>query len=87
MDVAKLRNQYRCPHFRILVIGRANSGKTTILEKVCGVEKGTKPIIYDKEGKLSESLANALSYIYILFLLGRKLEPCETHLIPSVEAS
>jgi ABC-type branched-subunit amino acid transport system ATPase component len=51
-----LRDQYRCPHFHILVIGRANAGKTTILEKVCGVEKGTKPqiIIHDKEGKLNE---------------------------------
>ena len=48
-----LRDQYRCPHFRILVIGRANAGKTTILEKVCGVAKGTQPIIiYDKKGKL-----------------------------------
>ena len=54
--VAKLRDKYRCPHFRILVIGRANAGKTTILEKVCGVAKGTQPIIiYDKEGKLDES--------------------------------
>ncbi|KAJ7889037.1 GTP-binding protein [Mycena leptocephala] len=25
----------KCPHFRILVIGRANAGKTTILKKVC----------------------------------------------------
>ncbi|KAJ7192759.1 hypothetical protein GGX14DRAFT_506339 [Mycena pura] len=25
----------RCPHFRILVIGRANAGKTTLLKKVC----------------------------------------------------
>jgi hypothetical protein len=57
MDVAMLRDQYRCPHFRILVIGRANAGKTTILEKVCGVEKGTKPIIiHDKNGELNESL-------------------------------
>ena len=80
-----LRDQYRCPHFCILVIGRANAGKTTILEKVCGVEKGTKPIIiHDKKGKLNEK-PNALSYI--LFLLGRELDPCETHLIPSVEAS
>ena len=48
-----LREQYRCPYFRILVIGRANAGKTTILEKVCGVAKGTQPIIiYDKKGKL-----------------------------------
>jgi len=31
-------------------MGRANAGKTTILEKVCGVAKGTKPIIYDQNG-------------------------------------
>ncbi|KAF8325020.1 hypothetical protein F5887DRAFT_901914 [Amanita rubescens] len=43
-------DQYKCPHFRILVIGRANAGKTTILEKVCGVAQGTKPIIYDQNG-------------------------------------
>ncbi len=51
-DVAMRREQFRCPHFRILVIGRANAGKTTILEKVCGVAKGTKPIIvYNKKSK------------------------------------
>ncbi|KAF8344795.1 hypothetical protein F5887DRAFT_885852 [Amanita rubescens] len=49
--VKLLREQYLCPYFRILVIGRAIAGKTTILEKVCGVAKGTKPIIYDKDGK------------------------------------
>ena len=49
--VQMLREHYLCPHFRILIIGRANAGKTTILEKVCGVAKGTKPIIYDKDGK------------------------------------
>ena len=55
-DITLLREQYRCPHFRILVIGRANAGKTTILEKVCGVAKGTQPIIiHDKMGKLVES--------------------------------
>ena len=50
-QIMKLR--YKCPHFRILIIGRANAGKTTILEKVCGVQQGTKPIIYDQNGKLS----------------------------------
>ena len=50
--VQMLRERYLCPHFRILVIGRANAGKTTILEKICGVAKGTKPVIYNKEGKL-----------------------------------
>ena len=53
-DIAVRREQFRCPHFRILVIGRANAGKTTILEKVCGVAGGTKPIIvYDQESKLT----------------------------------
>ncbi|KAF8661613.1 hypothetical protein AX14_007213, partial [Amanita brunnescens Koide BX004] len=44
-SIAMLKKRYECPHFRILVIGRANAGKTTILEKVCGVAQGTKPII------------------------------------------
>ena len=52
IHVQMLRKRYLCPHFRILVIGRANSGKTTILGKVCGVAKATKPIIYDKDGEL-----------------------------------
>jgi len=46
-----LREHYLCPHFHILLIGRANAGKTTILEKVCGVGKGTTPVIYNKDGK------------------------------------
>ena len=49
-----LKKKYICPHFRILIIGRANAGKTTILEKVCGVQQGTKPIIHDKDGKLND---------------------------------
>ena len=80
-----LREQYRCPHFRILIIGRANAGKTTILEKVCGVAKGMQPIIiHDKRGKLDES---SVYFSHILFLLGKQLKPSETHLIPSIEAS
>ena len=51
MHLQMLREHYLCPHFRILVIGRANAGKTTILEKVCGVAKATKPIIYNKDGE------------------------------------
>ncbi|KAG5635971.1 hypothetical protein H0H81_009517 [Sphagnurus paluster] len=34
--------------FRILVIGRANAGKTTILQKVCNTTD--QPEIFDKEG-------------------------------------
>jgi len=39
-----------CPVFRILIIGRANAGKTTILQKVCNVSKDTKPVVYDADG-------------------------------------
>ncbi|KAJ7779346.1 hypothetical protein DFH07DRAFT_950409 [Mycena maculata] len=39
----------KCPHFRILVIGRANAEKTTLLKRVCNSVKG--PEIYDKDGK------------------------------------
>jgi len=48
-----LKDRYRCPYFRILVIGRANAGKTTILEKVCSVARGTISMIYDQNGKLN----------------------------------
>jgi GTPase SAR1 family protein len=40
-----------CPQFRILIIGKANAGKTTILRKVCNSEPDAKPIIYDGKGK------------------------------------
>ncbi|KAF8184130.1 hypothetical protein K438DRAFT_1598907 [Mycena galopus ATCC 62051] len=39
----------KCPHFRILVIGRANAGKTTLLKRVCNSVK--EPEIYDENGK------------------------------------
>jgi len=32
-------------------LGKANSGKTTIIEKVCGVGAGTKPVIRDQNGQ------------------------------------
>ena len=77
-----LRERYRCPQFRILVIGRALAGKTTILEKVCGVAKGTHPIIYNENGKLSL----CISYSYdIQHLLGEQIAPSEMHLTPSIE--
>ena len=63
-DIKILRERYRCPYFRILVIGRANAGKTTILEKVCGVAKGTKPIILDIEGRLYKS---PYTFLYLAF--------------------
>jgi len=40
-----------CTQFRILIIGKANAGKTTILRKVCNAKPDAKPIVYDAEGK------------------------------------
>ena len=37
-------------HFRILVIGRANAGKTTLLQRVCNTRED--PCIYDDDKNL-----------------------------------
>jgi len=62
--------------FRILVIGRANAGKTTILQKVCNTEK--RPEIFNTQGKKVRNLseksryrANDINEIWILRLNGR----------------
>ena len=44
-DLYDLRAKYT--HFRILVIGRANAGKTTLLQRVCNTTE--EPCIYDKK--------------------------------------
>jgi hypothetical protein len=41
-----------CKRFRVLIIGRRNAGKTTILEKMTGSEAGAAPEIRDEEGQL-----------------------------------
>ena len=83
MHLQRLREHYLCPHFRILIIGRANAGKTTILEKVCGVEKETKPIIYDEDGKW----VWLLCCLWLLSVAGNQLEHSVIHLMPSLEVS
>ncbi|KAF8701246.1 hypothetical protein AX14_000509 [Amanita brunnescens Koide BX004] len=94
-SIEMLKKRHKCPHFRILVIGRANAGKTTILEKVCGVARGTQPIIYDKRGiKLKvpkpepnpePSQKHGKFKLSIKQLLNRKSVPSTTDLTPSVE--
>jgi hypothetical protein len=41
-----------CKRFRVLIIGRRNAGKTTILENMTGSEEGAKPEIRDQDGDL-----------------------------------
>ena len=45
--------------FRILVIGRANAGKTTLLQRVCNTTE--KPKIFDREGKQVSSTFHGTS--------------------------
>ena len=47
VEAVKLREKYT--HFRILVIGRANAGKTTLLKRVCNTED--ELCIYNEHGK------------------------------------
>ena len=42
--------QAKYTHFRILVIGRANAGKTTLLQRVCNTTED--PCIYDDDKNL-----------------------------------
>ncbi|KAG6912413.1 hypothetical protein DXG01_014777 [Tephrocybe rancida] len=44
---SKLHDKYT--RFRILVIGRTNAGKTTLLKRVCNTTE--EPCIYDDQGK------------------------------------
>ncbi|KAF7350070.1 GTP-binding protein [Mycena venus] len=50
----------KCKHFRVLVIGRANAGKTTLLKKVCNSVED--PEIFSPEGK-KVSLATPFHHI------------------------
>src|ERR1700728_2738985 len=43
----EIRSQ--CKHFRVLIIGRSNAGKTTILKKVCN--SIDDPVIFSPSGK------------------------------------
>ena len=47
VGAVELRKKYT--HFRILVIGRANAGKTTLLKRVCNTDED--PCIYNKNGE------------------------------------
>ena len=100
--IAMLKKRYHCPYFRILVIGKANAGKTTILEKICCVDKGTKPIIFDKNGiKLEADIKpkpeSKLRFGFKSLSLKKLQKPVPsptssslasvTHLTPSLEVS
>jgi len=51
----------RPTHFRILIIGRANAGKTTILQAICGTDE--EPKVYDRKGRRVGSIRSAFGSI------------------------
>ena len=50
LDRAKVKEHFdRIGHFRVLVIGRSNAGKTTLLQRVCNTTE--LPEIYNSKGE------------------------------------
>jgi len=58
-DAFELREKYK--HFRVLVIGRANAGKTTLLKRVCNTTE--EPCIYDEHNN------NLVSFVLICCII------------------
>ena len=67
--------------FRVLIIGRANAGKTTILQRVC--ETTESPIIYRGKGEQREEVRGP-KYLSTGLIL---LSPKQVKLDPSVNVS
>jgi len=49
-ELPALRLRSACNRFRILIIGRPNAGKTTILQKLCNTTDAPIIDLYDQEG-------------------------------------
>ena len=62
-DAAELRAKYT--RFRILVIGRANAGKTTLLKRVCNTTE--EPSIYDEDKNLVSYSLIVIQYSHHFF--------------------
>jgi hypothetical protein len=72
MDISPEDLSRVCKRFRVLIIGRRNAGKTTILEKMTGSDEGAKPEIRDKEGHLVVRASLVyLTSIVKLMVIGR----------------
>ncbi|KAE9394771.1 hypothetical protein BT96DRAFT_886272 [Gymnopus androsaceus JB14] len=60
MDILPEQLREQCPVFRVLIIGRRNAGKTTILKKMAGIETTEEPQIRDTNGVLVEGNVDIL---------------------------
>jgi GTPase SAR1 family protein len=71
MDLSSGDLSQLCNRFRVLIIGRRNAGKTTILEKMTGSEVGAKPEIRDKGRLVVRASLIYLTSIVKLMVIGR----------------
>ena len=71
MDAERPRQQVPKIPFRVLIIGRANAGKTTILQRVC--ETTDSPVIYRRKGQGKEKVRGPNSLSAGLVLLPTRL--------------
>ena len=53
--------------FRILIVGRANSGKTTILQKICKTDE--KPEIFNSKGEQVRRRSPRRALYILMFLI------------------
>jgi len=67
--------------FRVLIIGRANAGKTSILQRVCDTTES--PVVYQRKGSNKERV-RCLSFVDSASLVS---PPHQIQLDPSREVS
>ena len=75
--------QFRVPSivFRVLIVGRANAGKTTILQRVC--ETTESPKIFRVSGGRREEVGACYSVLASAIVLSF----CQVHLDPNTEVN
>ena len=74
LDPASIKEHFdRIGHFRILVVGRSNAGKTTLLQRVCNTTE--LPEIYNSEGNKVK---------YHILSLHRSLTHANSQLDPAI---
>ena len=61
------QNQSKIPNirFRVLIIGRANAGKTTILQRVCNTTESPKTYRLDQWGQRSQVCPHRDSWLQL----------------------
>jgi GTP-binding protein EngB required for normal cell division len=76
MDLSSEDLRGLCNRFRVLIIGRRNAGKTTILENMTGSEEGAKPQIRHK-GRLGVRASLIYLTLIVKLMVIRRPNTCQ----------